>query len=315
MPISNERAKLVAESVEKHGKSTAANIFQISEESINRYLRVAKGSKYAHLPKVLVFDIETSNILARVWSIWQQNVGLNQIKEDWFVLSWAAKWLHEDKVMYQDLRGRINREDNPNPKGHLDRDLLDKIWHLLDEADVVVTQNGIKFDVKKLNARFIINGYQPPSGFKHIDTLKIAKRNFGFTSYKLEYMTDKLCTKYKKLTHKNFPGQELWNECLADNPEAWDEMELYNRHDVLSLEELYYILAPWDKKHPNFSLLAGCDVPTCRCGSTEFVRTGYAFTQVSKFQRYRCVSCGAETRGRTNLLDNDERKSLHMNIS
>ena len=311
--ISKQRAEMIREMAEKIGIKATAKKLKLNTESVTRYARRAVQDT-KHLPKVLVFDIETSNILARTWGIWQQNVGLNQIKEDWFVLSWAAKWLDSDEVMYEDLRGRINRKDNPHPKGHLDLDLLDKIWRLLDAADIVITQNGIKFDSKKLNARFIMNGYQPPSGYKHIDTLKIAKRKFAFTSNKLEFMTDKLCTKYKKLKHKNFPGQELWNECYADNPEAWEEMELYNRHDVLSLEELYYILAPWDDRHPNFNLYTEGDGHVCRCGSSEFVRKGYAYTQVSKFQRYRCVKCGAETRGRQNLFTKEERAELNVNI-
>lgn len=315
MPISEERAKAVSEAVEKYGKEKAAEIFSISEESVNRYVRLHRGprepgvdSRPEHLPKVLVFDIETSPILARVWSIWQQNVGLNQIKNDWFIIAYAAKWLGVDEVIYKDLRGQIDDATE-------DRPILQGIWQLLNDADVVITQNGKKFDVKKLNSRFIINGYQPPSHFKHIDTCQIAKSVFGFTSNKLEYMTDKLCTGHKKMVKRKFSGFSLWKGCLADNIEAWKEMEAYNKLDVLSLEELYYVMAPWDRKHPNFSLLAGCEQPTCRCGSVEFVRNGYAYTQVSKFQKYRCVKCGAETRGRTNVLEKSEREALHMNIS
>ena len=47
-------------------------------------------------------------------------------------------------------------------------------------------------------------------------------------------MTDKLCTKYKKLVKRKFNGFELWKECLADNIEAWKDMETYNKYDVLS---------------------------------------------------------------------------------
>ena len=85
--------------------------------TIERRLRKAKeeapnvDNRPKHLPKVLVFDIETSPILARVWGLWQQNVGLNQIKEDWFVMSYAAKWLGVDGVMYKDLRGVIDDTD------------------------------------------------------------------------------------------------------------------------------------------------------------------------------------------------------------
>jgi len=44
-----------------------------------------------------------------------------------------------------------------------DSGILREIWKMLDEADIVITQNGRKFDQKKLNARFILNGFKPPS--------------------------------------------------------------------------------------------------------------------------------------------------------
>lgn len=289
----------------------------LSAETLNRYMRKARNSgdkvdtRPEYLPKVLIFDIETSPIISYTWGLWNQNVGLNQIKEDWYVISYAAKWLGVDGVMYKDLRGEMDGEKN-----HKDRDLLRGIWQLLDEADVVITQNGIKFDSKKLNARFVINGYAPPSHYKHIDTLKIAKSTFGFTSNKLEYMTFKLCTKYKKQVKRKFDGFMLWKECLADNFEAWKCMENYNKYDVLSLEELYYILAPWYKKHPNLAFLAGItDRHVCHCGSEKFTRNGYAYTQVSKFQKYKCKSCGTESRGRVNMLEKDERQNIRMYIS
>jgi DNA polymerase elongation subunit (family B) len=258
-------------------------------------------------PKVLIFDVETAPVLANVWSLWEQNIGLNQIKQDWFVLSWSAKWLGDSpsKVMYQDQRGRRNIED--------DKELLKGIWKLLDEADVVITQNGKKFDSKKLNARFVINGMKPPSPYKHIDTVVIARKVFGFTSNKLEYMTNKLCKKYKKLKHNKFSGFELWKECLAGNPEAWEEMEKYNRYDVLSLEELYNILSPWDQT-VNFNLYHDEEDSVCNCGSTKFTKRGYAYTSTGKYQRYVCNGCGAWSRSSDNEFTKEKRSSLRRKV-
>lgn len=191
-------------------------------------------------PKILIFDIETAPILAHVWGLFDQNVGLNQIETDWHVLSWAAKWLGDSpsKVMYQDQRNARNVTN--------DKKILESIRDLLDQADLVVTQNGVKFDSKKLNARFLYHEIDSPSSYRHRDTLKMAKKHFNFTSYKLEYMTDKFCKKYKKLKHKKFPGHELWKECLKGNKTAWNEMKKYNIHDVLATEELYNVLKQWD---------------------------------------------------------------------
>lgn len=241
--------------------------------------------------KILLLDIETSPIIAHVWQLWDNNVALNQIQKDWHVLSWSAKWLGEDEIFYMDQR---HSKDISN-----DKHILKKIWKLLDKADVVITQNGKKFDIPKLNSRFIINGMQPPSSFKNIDTCQLAKKRFGFTSNKLEYLTDKLCTRYKKLKHKEFPGHEMWTECLKGNKAAWKEMEKYNKHDVLSLEELYTKLIPWDSPI-NFNVYH--DEPTCSCGSNKFRKRGFIYTSTAQFQRYKCKNCGAETRSGKNLL-------------
>lgn len=243
-------------------------------------------------PKILFFDIETSTIVGHVWSLWNNDLGLNQVQEDWTMLSFAAKWAHSKEVMYFDNR---HRKDPRN-----DSRLLKKLWKLLDEADIVVGHNSNSFDIKKANTRFILNGMQPPSSYQKIDTKLLAKRHFKFTSNKLAYLTDKLCVKYKKLSHGKFPGMSLWNECQAGNVKAWDEMEEYNIYDVLSLEELYNKLVAWDKGI-NFAVYNDGD-PVCSCGSTKFQKNGYYYTKTGKFQRHRCTSCGAEHKESVNLL-------------
>ena len=254
-------------------------------------------------PRILALDIETSPIVSYTWGLFDQNVALNQVKEDWSVLAWCAKWVGEKKIMYMDQRKAKEVRD--------DREILKVIWKLLDEADIVLTQNGKSFDVKKLNARFIINGMQPPSSFKQIDTLRLARKIFGFTSNKLEYMSNKLCLKYKKLKVKKFQGFELWSECLKGNIEAWKQMERYNKMDVLSLEELYRKLIPWETSI-NFNLYSRDNVTRCTCGSTNFIKNGYFYSAAGKFQRYRCGDCGSEIRDKQNLFTASKKKSLKV---
>lgn len=255
-------------------------------------------------PKVLIADIETAPMLAYCWGLFDQNVGLNQIKKDWHLLSWSAKWLDEKQVFYADQRNSKGIED--------DKALLQGIWKLLDECDILITQNGRRFDHKKLNARFVLNGMQPPSSYKQIDTLEIAKRHFAFSSNKLEYMCDKLCVKYKKLVQRKFAGFDLWRECLAGNKKAWNEMEKYNKYDVLALEELYHKLIPWDNSI-DFNLWSDSSEVTCKCGSKQFIKKGFAFTTSGRYQKYKCIPCGSETRGKENLLSKVKRKSLRAN--
>jgi hypothetical protein len=254
---------------------------------------LARKTKLHKPPKegaaILVYDIETAPILSYHWRLYDENISLDQIEADWFVLSWSAKWLRDppSKVMYQDQSTAKKLND--------DKGILEDLHTLIDQADVVITQNGIKFDQKKLNARFVINGMKPPSTVKHVDTCAIAKKVFGFTSNKLEYMTEKLCKKYKKLKHKKFPGFSLWKECLKGNKAAWAEMKKYNVHDVLALEELYLILMPYDNS-VNYDLYSSREEYQCQCGSEEFKRNGYYYTPTATVIRWRCTNCGAEHR-------------------
>lgn len=244
-------------------------------------------------PKVLIFDIETSPMLAYVWGRRDVNISLNQIKNEWSVIAWAAKWLGDkpSAIKYADLR-HAKRIDN-------DREILLLLWKLLDEADIVITQNGQSFDSPKLNARFILHGMRPPSPYKHIDTYRIARRVAGFTSNKLEYLTEKLCTKYRKLKHSKFPGMSLWTECLAGNQAAWDEMKRYNIHDVLSTEELYLKLRSWAPEPMQRAYNVGDPSRSCAvCGQSGRVRkAGMHQKKIGVYQRFHCMKCGAWTLG------------------
>lgn len=254
-------------------------------------------------PKILVFDVETAPILAYIWQKGEQHVGLGQIKEDWYLLAWAAKWYGDpaSKVMYADQRHASTIEN--------DKPILAKLWKLLDEADIVITQNGKIFDSKKLNARFILNGMKPPSPYRHLDTLKMSARVATFTSHSLEYVSDKVCVKYKKLKHKKFPGLTLWKECLAKNPAAWAEMKRYNVHDVLATEEFYNKIQAWDSSI-DFNVYTDDEYKKCNCGSMNFIQRGYSFTSNGKFKRFVCRECGKWMASRQNLISPDDRRYL-----
>lgn len=250
--------------------------------------------------RVLVIDIETAPMLGYVWSLWQQDVAINQIHSDWHVLSYAAKWLGEDKIFYRDQRNEKRIEN--------DKPLLKEVWKLLDKADVVVGQNTKAFDVKKINARLLLNGLKPPSSYRQIDTKVEAKKNFALSSVKLEYMAKNICPEHSKDSHKRFPGFELWLQCMAGNKEAWKEMERYNKADVLATEALFWKMSPWI----NFSFDAYIDdeSPVCICGSTEFRFKGYQYNNHSKKKRWICKKCGKGTKSQKNLLSKEKRASI-----
>ena len=180
--------------------------------------------------KILTLDIETAPISAYVWALWDQNVGLDMIADEWTILSFSAKWLDKKEPIFKGTggRGKIQVRD--------DKELCQALWKLLDEADIVITQNGKSFDIKKINARLISHGIGPYSPIKIVDTMLVAKHHFAFTSNKLEWMSKNINKGAQKDKHKEFPGFELWAECLKNNPRAWAEMKKYNIQDVIATE-------------------------------------------------------------------------------
>ncbi len=252
-------------------------------------------------PKILVFDIETAPITAYVWGLFDQNIGLNQIKHDWHFLAWAAKWYGDpvSKTIYADNSREKNVRD--------DRKLIIKLWKLLDKADIVMTQNGDKFDIRKFNARAIVYGLPPVSPFKSTDTLKESRKIFGFTSHKLEYMTEKINKKYKKLKHGKYPGFELWAAVLQGVKQAWKEMKIYCIQDVLATEELYRHIQGWIKTQNLANYFDGAKI-RCRCGSIDIHKKGFVYTDAGKYQGYKCKNCGKRPRGSVNLLLKKQKK-------
>ena len=251
-----------------------------------KQFQVPKGSPKVDLPKILLFDIETSLMEVYVWGLYKQFIPHTNIIKDengnvktWFCLSWAAKWLYDDTIL----------SDIVAPDESIARDdgrILKSIWKLLDEADIVIAQNGDKFDIRKLNARFIVNGIYPPSPFRTVDTLKVARREFAFVSYKQDFLT-----KHFKLPQKLSTEFQLWVDCMAGDQKRLDEMAEYNRHDVMGLEQVYLKLRPYIKNHPNLGVLMEMDVcPNCGCEHLDETDATY-FTSANQFPVYRCQGC------------------------
>jgi uncharacterized protein YprB with RNaseH-like and TPR domain len=258
-------------------------------------------------PKVLFFDIETSAIEALAWGGYDQTISSNQVTKDWYVLSWSAKWQGEDELYYQDVRKK-----SPKAKD-IDKEILKGIHSLLAEADIVVGHNSKKFDVKKLNARFIKYNLAPLVHYKSVDTLQIARKFFKFTFNTLSYLAEYLGLESKKSLHSRFPGMEMWKHCMGkvgdknSRQEAFIEMESYNKQDVTVLEGVFDRLAPYE---PSLKYSAYYQADVCSCGSRTFVKDGLYYTAKGAFQRYACKQCGKIFKDRTNLIHKDVRKGL-----
>lgn len=272
------------------------------------YLKYVLGEEVnvAKLPKVLIFDIETSPLKAYIWqhSVWKANVGEDQVLSEWFMLCWSAKWLFDGRIMSDRLTGREAKDEN-------DGRIVRSLWKLLDEADIVIAHNGDRFDVPNMNTRFIVNNLPPTSPYQTIDTVSVARRQFGFTHNNLNALARVFGFKAKLDT--NF---DLWKRCVDGDENSLRRMEAYNRGDVELLEEVYMKIRPWIHSHPNLGLYTESNEPICtNCGSHNITKTDkFYYTQTGKYELYKC-SCGAYIRVRTSALSKEKRKSLLVGIA
>jgi len=251
--------------------------------------------------KVLFLDIETMPMLSYIWRLFDEQGGTAMLHTDSCILSWSAKWLGEKEIHYADQR---NAKDIENEKK-----ILEPLWKLLDEADIVIGHNSKRFDIKRINARFIKHKMNPPSPYRQIDTLQEAKKHFAFTSNKLEYLAKYLECDTKKLTDRKYPGFELWRQCLAGNKDAWKEMEKYNKQDVIVLEQVYSRLDPWVNVI-NWNVFEEGEKHICSCGCKQFRDKGYHYLNSGKYKRWHCVDCNKAYKEKINLLTKEKRKSM-----
>lgn len=310
---SKERLHQVYNYYERNGLERTAVKFDISQESVNRYIRQVRRlhpelyNRPSRPARILLLDIENAPNVVHTWGLWNQNIAINQIMQPWYILSWAAKWLGEDDVFWDALckHPRAYKNDPTD-----DKLICESMLDILNQADIIITHNGINHDIPKLKSQFIKHDLKPYSPVKHIDTCKSA-RGMGFTSKKLQFIAQHLGIG-QKLAHQ---GHQLWVDCMKPqiDKEAWNVMIEYNCVDINLLEGVYLKLRPWIYNHPNVNLYSKQkDIRCTKCGGT-VTPDGEATTPANVYQAYRCNECGAWSRSRYQKLSKEERETIAAN--
>lgn len=239
------------------------------------------------MTKILFIDIENSPNISYTWGKYDQDVV--GFKKEWYMLSFAYKW----------SGGRTRAHSLPDFDTYTedkadDFPLLRILWELLDEADIIVGHNLDRFDLRKINARFLFHGFSPPSPYQTVDTYKLAKRYFFLNSNKLNDISEYLGIGKKVETG----GFQLWLDCMAGESKAWKRMVKYNKHDVDLTEKVYNVLKTWSTSHPNVNVLTGTLDACPICGKKKLQRRGYSITRVGRKQRYQCMECAGWSTGK-----------------
>lgn len=242
--------------------------------------------------KILIWDVETSTIEITLNTYELKNklrwFPFESIKRDWIMFGAAWKWHGEDAVSCISVSPR-------NPEN--DEEVIRRLHEILSQADVLVGHNSDSFDYKKFNTRAIFYGLHPVRPVEAIDTLKISRKYFKFTSNSLRYIA-----KYLGLEQKDESPD--WSKILSGDADELRKMREYNKQDVIVTEQLFNRLMPYHHTAPtlyaNARDISGATIHTCpSCGSCDTVKNGFRINRkmTHRIQRNLCKACGAGSSG------------------
>ena len=237
--------------------------------------------------KILYWDLESSLLEGQFFRLWKENIPFNRITKQTHLLSHSYSF-NNDKV----IGSRLTPEQ---VKTGDDFDLVVNMIEAISKADVMVTFNGKKFDVKLLNTRALFWGLPPISYPKHIDLFEQAKRVFKFPSNSMQNVSKYLGLDGKIATC----GTQLWERCAnwenynqCNN--ALEEMMVYGNQDIEATRDLFNRMKGWMKNIPNIGNIvnevSGNKTLRCiHCGHDDiFPIESKTYTATSIFDLYRC---------------------------
>jgi len=172
--------------------------------------------------------------------------------------------------------------------------MLRAAWKVYDEADIIVGHNVARFDTRKLKAEWAMLGLESPRPFKFVDTLAIARREFGFESNTLGSLCERMGVP-GKVDHYD---PEVAREALAGNVAARRRLKRYNQGDIEASEALYDAMRGWIPNHP-FIGTRGDEKVCNQCGSDDLVldQSQRYRAVVLDYALYRCQNCRGNVRG------------------
>jgi DNA polymerase elongation subunit (family B) len=263
----------------------AARQLGVGKTSVSKYRkRYADPEREIELPnaRVLIIDIESRPGQYYSWGPKAEWLASPMMINPGGMMCFAAKWLGEKDTMFF-------------AEWHKDHESMVYAAHsLLSQADIVVTYNGDRYDLKRLNNEFLEANLAPPRPYRSIDLFKTNRQKFDLPYKKLDYLAQVTGTG-EKVKHEGFG---LWVGAMAGDPEARAKMEEYNIGDVELTERVYVKLLPWLATVPHMGMFVfGQDGECPYCGGTVAATGQSTNTHVQTYELFQCTNCEGWSRG------------------
>lgn len=234
--------------------------------------------------KILMYDLEMSPNLQWAYGVYQPYI--QRVEQYGSILSFSYAWFEHGKkpVIKHESLVTVPVKMGTSPNKALTLILRD----LMDEADVVMAHNAYGFDNKTANALFAKHDIDPPSPYKTIDTLRIARAHFRYPGG--NRLTD--VARYLGVgTKTKTTVADLWYDCLKGSAKAWKLLKEYNNQDIVLLHGIYLKMLPFIKNHPNLGDIVQADgvCPKCLGDVRPY---GSSARRNGRVVAYKCNQCG-----------------------
>ena len=256
-------------------------------------------------PKLLIYDLEVTPMLAWTYKMWDANV--LKIERHSYLMCFSYMWYGEKKVhsvSQLDFAARYKADP------YDDYDVVRELRSLLDQADIAIAYNGKRFDDKVSMTRIMYHKMDIPSPFKSVDPLQVAKSKLKLPSNSM----DNLCKYFGIKGKTEAVHGALWHDCVNGDKKAWKKMVTYCNNDVRMLEDVYKRLLPLTTNHPNLSVYSQDESACPKCQSHNYTYEGYRTTNAMTYRRLRCKDCGGWFSDRKSLKD-DFKKPDYTNYN
>lgn len=221
---------------------------------------------------------------------WKRDVGyipewLKRPDGDPFIAVWGAKWRGEDKVVQGVVTPAEARKTD-------DKRAIKPLIDMIRQADIVLGHNMNRHDLPIVRGRALLHRLPPLPPVNVIDTLAMARRDFGLPYNGMESM----CELAGIPTGEKI-GMTNWHKVLDGDKEALTKLKHYNYYDVEGSENLFEWMLPYVSRLQRLVGGPGSVCPTC--DSAKLQKRGLRHTAVSTYQRYECMNCGRYTRAKS----------------
>ena len=247
-----------------------------------------KSARTETTAKFLLYDTETSPNIIATWGVYEQDA--LEIIRHRQIITVAWRWLGS-APNGEARSGAVSLPDFPmykkDPSNNVE--LIKHILGLMEKADIVCGHNAGNFDNKRVNTDIIKHHLTPPPPHKVYDTLRVARKYFGFNQNSLKALCEFLGLPHKLETG----GYKLWKACGIGDMKAWAKMTKYCQGDTISLTALYERMRPWDQHHPAMKARENNNNPPCPlCDKRRLQNRGSTVSRKGTIPKMQCGACG-----------------------